>query len=1001
MKGFNFEKNLAHQKSAVESTLSVFDDLQVQAMSGINRNLVNPVYNHIVKQGNVFENQMLPYSKYHKNIIKKQAENHIEEKPNSKSNIIDIMMETGTGKTYTYTKTIFELNKQYGIFKFIVVVPTLSIKAGTIDFLKSDSSREHFKEEYGKTIHLHIVGSQKSGKSKKSFIPPAVMSFVNAGNFEKNSIQLMIINAGMINSDTMQKSFDRGLFDTYTVPFDAIGAVKPFMIIDEPHKFGQSNKTWDNIQKLKPQFILRYGATFPDKEIDKKNILSGKNEKIKVKDYHNLIYQLTAVDSFNQNLVKGIIGHITEFESGKNAMVKFIDSDGTEASFELTENDKKKTVTVSKKESLKKVHPEMTDLTIENLTKSTVVLSNGLEMKKGDKINPYSYAEKLQEIMIQKAIKEHFLIEKQLLTREVKIKPLTLFFIDNIEEYRNKDGYIRKTVEMYIRAEVESLLNEIEKEETHHSKLITQNYKSYLEKTLLDLSLTHGGYFSKDNSEKDEAIEKEINEILHDKQAMLDLENPRRFIFSKWTLREGWDNPNVFQICKLRSSGSEISKLQEVGRGLRLPVNEYGNRVKDEQFYLNYFVDFTENDFVDKLVNEINQKSGAISIEEVSAKLHDGMIKQIIQKYNLTEEYLLEQLDNEGIIKRNNDFKEGGYDYIKHNYPLIFEGVNSKKISKAGDKDKKKITVRTSKYDELKELWEKINEKVILEYRFDNEAGFKKLFTDFLKAQESNFISDGINERVSKIEIKEGKAVASESESVYGVKTTTISTMKYSDFLKELSKILTINIKTIHQSIIDSGTEINQFLNQTTLRLIKQNFDHYLMANAIDKFSIEYKKVSNSIHPTKLTDEQGNVLSEYTSISDIGTLFSSEKVADSYFFDQLYYDSDLEKTNIKTEIKQVIVFTKIPKNSIKIPVAGGKSYSPDFAYVVELKGGEKKLHFIVETKNVDGNEGLRAEEKYKIKHAEKFFHGKVKIEFKTQFSNDKIANLINEIIVGQ
>jgi type III restriction enzyme len=140
---------------------------------------------------------------------------------------------------------------------------------------------------------------------------------------------------------------------------------------------------------------------------------------------------------------------------------------------------------------------------------------------------------------------------------------------------------------------------------------------------LLDLSATHGGYFSKDNTEKDEAIEKEINEILHDKQAMLDLENPRRFIFSKWTLREGWDNPNVFQICKLRSSGSEISKLQEVGRGLRLPVNEYGNRVKDEQFYLNYFVDFTESDFVDKLVNEINQKSGAISMEVTPDKLSD------------------------------------------------------------------------------------------------------------------------------------------------------------------------------------------------------------------------------------------------------------------------------------------------------------------------------------------------------------------------------------------
>ncbi|PJA05480.1 MAG: type III restriction-modification system endonuclease [Flavobacteriales bacterium CG_4_10_14_0_2_um_filter_35_18] len=957
MKGFNFEKNLNHQSHAVESSIAVFENISLVQPTEADKNYINPAFDFLSDWA------------YPQNLRAVQESNGIDEKIKRNSNIIDIMMETGTGKTYTYTKTIFELNKHYGIFKFIVVVPTLSIKAGTIDFLKSDSSREHFKEQYGKTLHLHIVESQKSNKSKKSFLPPAVTSFVNAGNFEKNSIQVMIINAGMINSETMQKSFDKGLFDKYTVPFDAIGATKPFMIIDEPHKFAQGNKTWENVQKMKPQFILRYGATF--------------------QGYENLIYTLTAVDSFNRNLVKGVIGHITEFESGKNAIVKFIDSDGTEARFELIENDKRKTVTITKKESLKKIHSEMTDLTIENLNKSTVVLSNGLEMKKGDKINPYSYAEKLQETMIQKAIKHHFEIEKQLLTREVKIKPLTLFFIDNIDEYRNKDGYIRKTVEQYIEAEIKELLK-TEKDIF---------YKSYLEKTLIDVSATHAGYFSKDNTEKDEAIEKEINEILHDKQAMLDLENPRRFIFSKWTLREGWDNPNVFQICKLRSSGSEISKLQEVGRGLRLPVNEYGNRVKDEQFYLNYFVDFTENDFVDKLVNEINQKSGAISIEQIPDKLSDIMIKKICELYETTEDKLLEVLDSNNVVTRTNSFKTGGFDYIKQNYPRIFEGVNSNKVRKATD-PKKKVVVRTEKYQELKDLWEKLNEKVILEYKFDNEAGFKTLFTDFLKEQKDDFTTDGINERISKIEIKDNKAVANEPESVYNRKTATISIMKYSDFLIELSKILNINIKTLHQSIIDAGTDINKFLNQTTLRVIKQNFDHYLMANAIDKFSIEYKKVSNNIHPTKLTDEKGNVLKEI-SASDVGVLFTDEGVAKTYLLDELYYDSDLEKTNIKTDIKEVIVFTKIPKNSIKIPVAGGKSYSPDFAYVLKFKDGEQKLHFIVETKNVKSEEGLRDEEKYKIKHAEKFFAGKVKIEFCTQFSNNKIVDLIKNISVNE
>ncbi len=954
MKGFNFEKNLTHQTQAVESICSVLENIELTQPEGANKNHLNPTFNF--SDGRIF----------FQNIRNVHSKNLIDEKIKRDSHIIDIMMETGTGKTYVYTKTIFELNKQYGIFKFVIVVPTLSIKAGTIDFLKSDSSREHFKEQYGKTIQLHVVESQKSNKNKKSYFPQAVDSFVKAGNFEKNTLQVMVINAGMINSDTMQKSFDRGLFDKYTVPFDAIAAVHPLMIIDEPHKFAQGNKTWENIQKMQPQLILRFGATF--------------------QEYENLVYTLTAVEAFNQNLVKGVIGHITQFESGENAIVKLIDTDGKEARFELMENSGKKTVSVSKNESLSKVHPEMTELFVENLNKSTVVLSNGLEMKKDDKLNPYSYSEKLQETMIQKAVKYHFEIERQLLTREVKIKPLTLIFIDNIDEYRNKNGYLRKTLEQYIQAEVKELL------QTETDEF----YKSYLKKTLENLSLTHAGYFSKDNTEKDEAIEKEINEILHDKQAILDLDNPRRFIFSKWTLREGWDNPNVFQICKLRSSGSEISKLQEVGRGLRLPVNEYGNRVKDELFYLNYFVDFTESDFVDKLVNEINEKSGAISLDAVPDKLSELMIRRICEVYRTNEDDLLELLDKNNVITRSNNFKPGGFDYIKQNYALIFNGVNSNKIRKAIDLQKK-ITVRTEKYGELKELWEKLNEKVVLEYKFENETNFKELFTNYLLTENNKFEDGGLIEMTKKIEVADGKAILKDSVPTYRSNREKIKTMKYSDFLKELSKVLDIQIKTIHRSIIDSGTDINSFLNMKTIRTIKQNFEYYLMANAFNKFSIEYQNVSGSIHPTKLTSDEGLPLKEITA-SEVGLLYSEENVAQNYYFDELYYDSDLEKSNIQSNIDQVTVFTKIPKNSIKIPVAGGKSYSPDFAYVLKFKDGEQKLHFIIETKNVSSMDELRQEERVKIKHAEKLFDGKLNIEFRTQFSGKQMKDLISEIL---
>lgn len=954
MKGFNFEKNLQHQTQAVKSTVSVFDNLEIEKPKGVDKQFLNPFLK--IYDGN---------NTYPKNIIKLQKINNIEEKVNLNSNIIDIMMETGTGKTYTYTKTIFELNKNYGLFKFIVIVPTLSIKAGTIDFLKSDSARAHFKEQYGKTIKLHIVESKKGGKNKKSFMPSAVNSFVNAGVFEKDCIQLMVINAGMVNSETMKKSFDKGIFDKHTIPFKAISAVSPFLIIDEPHKFSKVNKTWENIQKMKPQYILRYGATF--------------------NGYENLVYTLTAVDSFNRNLVKGVNGHITEFESGKNAIVKLNNLDGVEATFELLEDNNKKTFKLTKKESLIRVHSAMEDLFVESLNKSKVVLSNGVELSKGDKLNPYSYAEKLQEIMIQKAIKSHFENEKQLLTRSVKIKPITLFFIDNIEEYRNENGYLKTTIESIIKAEVKTLLK------TEKNKF----YKAYLEKTIEDISLTHAGYFSKDNSEKDEAIEKEINEILHDKQAMLDLDNPRRFIFSKWTLREGWDNPNVFQICKLRSSGSDISKLQEVGRGLRLPVNEYGNRVKDEQFYLNYFVDFTESDFVDKLVNEINEKSGAISIEEIPEKLTDDIINKICELYEITEDDLFELLDDNNVVTRSNKFKEDGFDFIKQNYPKIFEGVGSNKVRKSTDK-KKQVSIRTEKYSELKELWEKLNEKVILEYKFEKEDKFKSLFVNFLNEQNSTFTIEGIKERIAQIEITDNIAGVKEEQEIYGNEIKPISTMKYSSFLKELAKTLNINIKTLNSSFIDSNIDINKFLNITTVRIIKQKFENYLMYNAIDKFSIEYQKVCNEIHPTKFTDENGNVLNKI-SASDVGVMYSENKVADNYLLDELFYDSELEKKNIEQNLKEVVVFSKIPKNSIKIPVAGGKSYSPDFAYVLNYEDKSKKLYFVVETKNTS-EESLRNEEKQKIKHAEMFFGDTINIKFIKQFSNKKIEGIIREII---
>lgn len=283
-KGFTFEKNLPHQKAGVDSVMNVFvSAIPHQTDHVAIRLLANPELN-------------LSEQQYYNNIKNVQEFNGIEHSKDNydaKSNVIDVSMETGTGKTYTYTKTIFDLNKSFGINKFIIIVPTLSIKAGTVNFLKSDALKEHFRDDYGRELKTYVVESQKSsGKNTKSYMPQAIHDFVEASNFNKKYIHVLVINSGMINSKSLTDTYDVGLLDNqFDTPFAALSAVKPFIIIDEPHKFPTGKKTWENIEKFNAQYIIRYGATFSE-------------------GYKNLVYRLTAVDAFNEDLVKGIDAYI-------------------------------------------------------------------------------------------------------------------------------------------------------------------------------------------------------------------------------------------------------------------------------------------------------------------------------------------------------------------------------------------------------------------------------------------------------------------------------------------------------------------------------------------------------------------------------------------------------------------------------------------------------------------------------------------------------------------
>jgi type III restriction enzyme len=326
---------------------------------------------------------------------------------------------------------------------------------------------------------------------------------------------------------------------------------------------------------------------------------------------------------------------------------------------------------------------------------------------------------------------------------------------------------------------------------------------------------------------------------------------------------------------------------------------------------------------------------------------------------------------------------------------MAFDGLDTSKIRNSNT-ERHKIKIRKEKYPELKELWEKINEKVVLEYRFDSEQDIGNLLHEFLNEKRGQFSIEGLKEKKSRIQIRGEQAEAMEETSILDSQITPVSVMRYSDFLRDLSKALSMNLKTVHQAIAASGIDINTFLSPTTIRIIRQQFNGYLMHKAFTKFNIAYREVSSTIHPTKFTNAKGALLEEVQA-SDIGLLNSSASVADNYFLEELFYDSDLEKQNIQQNLEEVTVFTKIPKNSIKIPVSGGATYSPDFAYVMRYKNGDKKLHFVVETKDVDGDEKLRDEEKIKIAHAKAFFGDQVQVHFRKQFRSQTIVDILTKL----
>lgn len=917
---------------------------------------------------------------------------------------LDIKMETGTGKTYVYTKTIFELHRLYGINKFIIAVPSLAIKAGTAQFMQDEYARRHFTDGcgYGTEIELGVLEAPKNKKKGRSYFPSVVSDFVKGSCQNTKKIYVLLVNMQLLTSNSKRNGRDAGLLwrDDYDYgaegfyrPFDALRSTKPVVIIDEPHRFSRGQKAFQVIMdEIQPQCIIRYGATFPE-------IITGRGRnKITVKDYQNLLYDLNACESFNQGLIKGVAKEHFNPLSKQEEKVKILSIASKDSvTFQRKKKDERaKTFVLKTGDSLAIVSDAFEGITITAITANTVEFSNGVSKTSGEEMDVDVYMSSYQEQMLKLALERHFETEREnFCNRSFKIKTLALFFIDDISSYRpdneGKNPYLLTAFERLLKERIELTISTLTEHDTE--------YRAYLEASLADISACHAGYFSQDNSDSDEEIAKEVDAILNGKKQLLSFRNADgtyntlRFLFSKWTLKEGWDNPNVFTIAKLRSSGSENSKLQEVGRGLRLPVDENGNRISNEEFQLNYIVDFTEADFAQRLVDQINGEIPQASV------ITEERLAQVAQKLGMSADDLFDELYDKRYIDRHNNIRPETRTQFFEEYPAFASGLSEGKVKDRNKIKPKPIKIRKAVYDEMREFWERINQRYMLFYDAD-------LDTDMEEVALSLFEKPGVFTDVvmtSGRDIVHSDGTQMSTTTGTGVQYTIMRPIPYGTFLTRIMRVTSIPIKVLHKAMVayskKHGTVDAKYINENSASAFCAEFQNWKVSELQGRF--RYVKSNTPCGATALTYADGTPREEIAQ-GRIGTKIVPGTPSSKYLYDAFAYDSPLEKDNIAADIEEVVVYGKIPRSSIAIPTITGSMYSPDFMYVVKKASGEKELNIVVETKDVEGKDVLRGNEAAKIECARVFFEMLSKegytVYFRDQINNKQMAQIINEVL---
>ena len=981
------ENNLPHQLNAVNAVCGVFAGVEFTPSTDKNKckrvNIFDPAIKRniqAVQNGDYYADDYKLPDYYRKNYTDSDYLN------------IDVKMETGTGKTYVYTRTMFELHKHYGINKFILLVPTVPIKEGVKAFLKSSYMKTDLQALYnGTEMYLHVLDPQKKVKGRKMF-PSSIVEFANGTDIGGNRIDVLLMNSGMLTSGaTMGASYDQTLLGNYTQPYETLREIAPFVIIDEPHKFARNKTTFKCLmEKIRPQCVIRYGATFPEMS---KGVF----------DYENVAYNLGSCDAFNGNLIKGVeVEYIADEAKLKDQVkVKVLSitaNKGETKTVRMQNESTKKAYDLTIGQSLAEIDESLTGIIVDSIEKGLVTLSNGMELHVSDAIYPQVFSETYQKTMLSLALDRHFEKERENFKRLNRIKTLSLFFIDSIDSFRD-DGYLRKEFEELLKAKLSIEIGKL----TAASNAKDKEYKEFLEYSLMHISETIAAYFSEDNSTDSEEVKKEVDKVLREKDKIIRIIDesgkfePTRFIFSKWTLKEGWDNPNVFVIAKLRSSGSETSKLQEVGRGLRLPVDEFGNRISDEQMYLRYIIDYSEKDFADRLKKEING----------DANIELKITKEFLEKYAKAKHIDIRQFIRDIIVKNYIDPVD--YTLIEENkeafmadYPDLFKALANGKVVEINNKNNNsaRINIRENVFRELENLWKLINQKYYLH--------FEKIEDDTLKQAIINILEKGIDGRSTiTTRIARTKKVEADGsvdfEEVIGSSFTEKKVLSYSVFLKAVQQKTNIPIKLMHIALCEyfNGKSVpDKYFCRQTLQKFVDEYRLWFISNFNERYS--YEKVDVAVNDP-LCDADGKLKKSIVR-TDVGQISANITVLDKYLYDACCYDSQLEKENITTDvtsdIAEIEVFGKIPKRTVRIPTYADGTYSPDFMYIIKKTDGTKQLNLVVETKD---KTDLDPEENRKIDCATKLFEEMQcemeNLRFRKQLRGQEMVTIIESLFI--